>query len=66
LAGSGIPSTSSGVQFVSNVTGTNVEDTLIGARQTLSGVTWAYDGGLASSIGPLRPSPMRRRAAMMA
>jgi hypothetical protein len=43
-AGSGIPSTSSsGIQFVSDVTGTNVEDTLIGARQSLSGVTWAYD-----------------------
>lgn len=46
-AGSGIPSTSSsGVQFVSDITGTNVEDTLIGARQTLAGVTWAYDASL--------------------
>jgi hypothetical protein len=44
-AGSGIPSTSSsGIQFVSDITGTNAEDTLIGARQSLSGVTWAYDG----------------------
>jgi hypothetical protein len=43
-AGSGIPSTSSsGIQFVSDITATNNEDTLIGARQTLSGVTWAYD-----------------------
>jgi hypothetical protein len=34
-AGSGIPSTSSsGIQFVSDITGTNAEDTLIGARQT--------------------------------
>src|SRR6478752_3979233 len=43
-AGTGIPSTtSSGVQFVSDITATNAEDTLIGARQSLSGVTWAYD-----------------------
>src|ERR1700757_3429961 len=46
-AGSGIPSTSSsGVQFVSDVTSGNAEDTLIGARQSLSGVTWAYDASL--------------------
>jgi hypothetical protein len=45
-AGSGLPSlTSSGIQFVADVTGTNAEDTLIGARQTLAGVTWAFDGG---------------------
>lgn len=44
VAGAGIPSTASGgVQFVSNVTGTNAEDTNIGARQTLTGVTWAFD-----------------------
>ena len=43
-AGSGIPSTtSSGVQFVADATATNAEDTLIGARQTLAGVTWAFD-----------------------
>ncbi len=47
VAGSGIPSTSqTGVQFVSDVTGTNSEDTNIGARATLSGVTWAYDATL--------------------
>lgn len=46
VAGAGIPSTSSsGVQFVSDVTATNSEDTNIGARKTLSGVTWAYDAG---------------------
>ena len=44
VAGSGIPSTlSGGIQFVSDVTGTNSEDTNIGARPTLSGVTWAFD-----------------------
>lgn len=43
-AGSGIPSTSSsGVQFVADITATNAEDTAIGARQALSGVTWAFD-----------------------
>lgn len=43
-AGSGIPSTTStGVQFVSDVTATNPEDTNIGARQTLSGVTVVFD-----------------------
>lgn len=47
VAGSGIPSTASGgIQFVSNITGTNAEDTLIGARQTLSGITWAFDASL--------------------
>lgn len=46
-AGTGIPSTSStGIQFVSDVTATNVEDTLIGGRQTLTGVTWAFDASL--------------------
>jgi hypothetical protein len=45
-AGGGIPSTASGgIQFVSDITGTNAEDTLIGARQSLAGVTWAYDAG---------------------
>lgn len=44
-AGSGIPSlTSSGIQFVADITATNTEDTNIGARVTLSGVTWAFDG----------------------
>jgi hypothetical protein len=43
-AGSGIPSTlSGGIQFVADVTATNAEDTLIGARQSLAGVTWAFD-----------------------
>ena len=46
-AGSGIPSTSStGVQFVSDVTATNAEDTLIGGRQTIAGQTWSFDAGL--------------------
>lgn len=46
-AGTGIPSTSSaGIQFVADVTATNAEDTLIGARPTLSGVTWAFDASL--------------------
>lgn len=45
-AGSGIPSTSkTGVQFVSDVTATNTEVSGTGySRQTLSGVTVAYDG----------------------
>ena len=43
-AGSGIPSTNStGIQYVADVTATNAEDTLIGARQALTGVTWAFD-----------------------
>lgn len=43
-AGAGIPSTiSTGIQFVADITATNVEDTLIGARKTLAGVTWAFD-----------------------
>lgn len=43
-AGAGIPSTASGgIQFVADVTATNAEDTLIGARQSLAGVTWAFD-----------------------
>lgn len=42
-AGSGAPSlTGTGVQFVADVTGTNAEDTTIGARPTLT-VTWALD-----------------------
>lgn len=46
-AGGGIPSTSSsGIQFVADITGTNSEVTLIGARKTLAGVTWAYDASL--------------------
>lgn len=45
VAGSGIPSTASGgIQYVADITGTNSEDTNVGARKTLSGVTWAYDG----------------------
>lgn len=44
-AGSGLPScTSTGIQFVADVTTTNPEDTLIGARQTLAGVSFAFDG----------------------
>lgn len=43
-AGSGIPNTASGgIQFVADVTAGNAEDTLIGARQALTGVTWAFD-----------------------
>jgi hypothetical protein len=43
-AGSGIPSTPRPVSSSSPMSpGTNVEDTLIGARQTLAGVTWAFD-----------------------
>jgi hypothetical protein len=46
-AGSGIPSTSSsGIQFVADITSTNAEDTLIGSRQNLTGVTWANDASL--------------------
>lgn len=46
-AGSGIPLTSSaGVQFVSDVTAGNAEDTNIGARQSLTSVTWAFDASL--------------------
>ena len=45
-AGSGAPSlTSSGIQLVADVTSGNAEDTNIGARITLSGVTFAFDGG---------------------
>jgi hypothetical protein len=46
-AGSGIPVlSSSGIQFVADITATNVEDTLIGARQSLTGVSLAYDASL--------------------
>lgn len=46
VAGSGIPSTSkTGVQFISDVLGTNSEVTGTGySRQTLTSVTVAYDG----------------------
>lgn len=46
VAGSGAPSaTKTGVQYVSDVTGTNSEVTGTGyARQTLAGVTCAFDG----------------------
>jgi len=48
-AGSGAPSlTSTGIQFVADITGTNAEDTAIGARITLSGVTWAFDASLTA------------------
>jgi hypothetical protein len=46
-AGSGLPSmSSSGIQFVADVIATNPEDTLIGARQTLTTVTWTNDATL--------------------
>lgn len=46
-AGAGLPSmSSSGIQFVGDVTATNPEDTLIGARITLTGVAWAFDASL--------------------
>lgn len=46
VAGAGIPSTSkTGIQYVSDVTATNAEVTGTGyARQTLAGVTVAFDG----------------------
>lgn len=46
VAGGGIPDTTkTGVQFVSDVTGTNAEVTGTGyARQTLTSVTVAFDG----------------------
>lgn len=40
-AGSGIPNLAAGgVQFVADITSSNSEDTNIGSRPTLSGVTW--------------------------
>ena len=47
-AGSGLPSFSSpGVQYVADITSTNPEVTYTGyARQSLSGVTWAFDASL--------------------
>jgi hypothetical protein len=46
VAGSGRPDcTSGGVQVVSDVTANNAEDTNIGARITLTGVSFAFDGG---------------------
>lgn len=47
VAGAGIPSTSkTGIQFVSDVTGTNAEVTGTGyARQTLAGLTVAFGAG---------------------
>lgn len=48
-AGSGLPDCSgTGIQFVSDVTGTNAEDTLIGARQTILGTTFTLDAGNVS------------------
>lgn len=46
-AGGGLPScTSTGIQFISDVTATNAEEAVAGyARQTLAGVSWAFDGG---------------------
>ena len=46
-AGAGLPNVSStGIQFVADVIATNAEDTLIGARQTLTTVTWTNDATL--------------------
>ncbi len=43
-AGAGLPDlTGTGIQFVSDITGTNAEDTLIGARQTILGNTFTLD-----------------------
>jgi hypothetical protein len=52
VAGSGIPSTTnSGVQYISDVTGTNAEVTGTGyARQTLTSVTVANDGSVNTQI----------------
>lgn len=51
VAGTGAPNlTSSGVQFVSDVTSGNSEDTLIGPRKTLSGITWANDASVGGSV----------------
>jgi len=52
VAGSGIPSTTnSGVQFISDVTGTNAEVTGTGySRQTLTAVTVAYDGSVNTQV----------------
>ena len=47
VAGGGAPSlTSSGIQFVGDITSSNSEDTNIGARPTLSGVTFTISGGV--------------------
>lgn len=51
-AGSGIPSTTSGgIQFVSDITGTNAEVSGTGySRQTLSSVTVAFDGSINTYV----------------
>lgn len=51
-AGSGIPSTTSGgIQFVADITGTNAEVSGTGySRQTLSSVTVAFDGGVNTYV----------------
>ena len=47
-AGSGIPSLSStGAQYIADITGTNTEVSWSGyARQSLTGITWAFDATL--------------------
>jgi hypothetical protein len=52
VAGSGAPSvTSTGVQYVADVTGTNAEVTGTGyARQVLTGVSVAYDGSVNTQV----------------
>ena len=52
VAGSGIPSTtSSGVQYISDVTGSNAEMTYSGySRKTLTGVTVAFDGTTSTYV----------------
>lgn len=48
VAGAGIPSTSSsGIQYIADITGTNTEMSYAGyARQSLTGITWAFDATL--------------------
>lgn len=52
VAGSGIPATNkTGVQYVSDVVATNTEVTGTGyARQTLAGVTVAFDGSIDTYV----------------
>jgi hypothetical protein len=51
-AGSGIPNTqSNGIQFISDVTATNPELSYVGySRQTLAGVTVAYDASPSDKV----------------
>lgn len=51
VAGSGAPNvTDAGVQFVADVTASNAEVSGTYTRQTLSGVTLAYDGSNTSQV----------------